>query len=116
VDDEDLVRATIREICTDEGHRVLEARNGHEALELLTAQAIDVVCTDLGMPGMTGWQLADQIRDRWAHVRVGLITGWGATIQDEELQEHDVDFMISKPFRRDQVLAVLAPAERSPAR
>ena len=116
VDDEDLVRETLRDICTDEGHRVLEARSGREALDLLTAQAVDVVCTDLGMPGMTGWQLADQIRERWPHVRVGLITGWGARVQPDDLQTHNVDFLIAKPFRRDQILSVLAPAEGSPAR
>jgi hypothetical protein len=49
-------------------------------------------------------------------VRVGLITGWGASIKPEELQAHHVDFLISKPFRRDDVLAVLVPAEESPAR
>jgi CheY-like chemotaxis protein len=116
VDDEDRVRETLRDVCADEGHKVLEARSGREALELLTAQPVDVVCTDLGMPGMTGWQLADQIHDRWPHVRVGLITGWGASIKPEELQAHHVDFLISKPFRRDAVLAVLVPAEGSPAR
>jgi signal transduction histidine kinase len=116
VDDEDRVRETLRDICADEGHKVLEARSGREALELLTAQPVDVVCTDLGMPGMTGWQLADQIHDRWAQVRVGLITGWGASIKPEELQAHHVDFLISKPFRRDDVLAVLVPAEGAPAR
>jgi signal transduction histidine kinase len=116
VDDEDLVRETLRDICTDEGHRVLEARSGREALELLTAHAFDVVCTDLGMPGMTGWQLADQIRERWPHVRVGLITGWGARVQPDDLQTHNVDFLIAKPFRRDQILAVLAPTEGSRAR
>jgi signal transduction histidine kinase/CheY-like chemotaxis protein len=116
VDDEDRVRETMRDICTDEGHRVLEARSGREALELLAGQAVDVVCTDLGMPGMTGWQLADQIRERWPQVRVGLITGWGASVQPDDLRTHNVDFLISKPFRRDQVLAVLVPAEKSPAR
>jgi signal transduction histidine kinase/ActR/RegA family two-component response regulator len=116
VDDEDLVRATLRDICADEGHHVLEARSGREALELLAARPIDVVYTDLGMPGMTGWQLADQIRDRWPYVRVVLITGWGASVQPEELQAHHVDFLIAKPFRRDQVLAVLVPAEKPPAR
>jgi CheY-like chemotaxis protein len=116
VDDEDRVRETLRDICTDEGHHVLEARSGREALDLLAGQAVDVVCTDLGMPGMTGWQLADQIRERWPQVRVGLITGWGSSVQPDDLRTHHVDFLISKPFRRDQVLAVLVPAEKSPAR
>jgi signal transduction histidine kinase len=114
VDDEDVVRETLRDICSDEGHHVLEAHSAREALELLTSHAVDVVCTDLGMPGMNGWQLADHIHERWPRLRVGLMTGWGVSIEKDQLQAHKVDFLIAKPFGRDQVLEILARVDGVP--
>jgi signal transduction histidine kinase len=111
VDDEDVVRETLRDICSDDGHHILEARSAREALDVLAAHAVDVVCTDLGMPGMNGWQLADQIRERWPRLCVGLMTGWGARIDKDELQTHSVDFLIAKPFSRDQILEMLAQVD-----
>ncbi|MGH7311714.1 MAG: hybrid sensor histidine kinase/response regulator, partial [Candidatus Rokuibacteriota bacterium] len=111
VDDEEVVRETLRDICLDDGHRVMEAGSAREALEVLATQSVDVVCTDLGMPGMNGWQLADQIRDRWPRLCVGLMTGWGARIDKDELQAHRVDFLIAKPFSRDQILEMLAQVD-----
>ena len=102
-----MIRATLRDICVDAGHEVLEARNAREALELLATQEVDVVCTDLGMPGMNGWQLADEIRDRWPHLRVGLMTGWGVRIEPDEVQTHNVNFLIAKPFSLDEILEAL---------
>jgi CheY-like chemotaxis protein/anti-sigma regulatory factor (Ser/Thr protein kinase) len=113
VEDEDVIRATLRDICVDAGHEVLEARNAREALELLATQEVDVVCTDLGMPGMNGWQLADEIRDRWPHLRVGLMTGWGVRIEPDEVQAHNVNFLISKPFRLNEILEALDSTARS---
>jgi signal transduction histidine kinase/CheY-like chemotaxis protein len=111
VEDEDVIRATLRDICVDAGHEVLEARNAREALELLATQEVDVVCTDLGMPGMNGWQLADEIRDRWPHLRVGLMTGWGVRIEPDEVQAHNVNFLISKPFSLNEILEALDSAD-----
>jgi signal transduction histidine kinase/CheY-like chemotaxis protein len=113
VDDEDVLRSTLRDICLDAGHHVLEARNAREALELLATQEVDVVCTDLGMPGMNGWQLADEIRARWPHLRVGLMTGWGVRIEPEEVQSHNVHFLISKPFSVEEILEALASTART---
>jgi DNA-binding NarL/FixJ family response regulator len=86
---------------------VLEAPNAREALDLLASREVDVVCTDLGMPGMNGWHLADEIRDRWPHLRVGLMTGWGVRIEPDEVQAHNVHFLITKPFSLEEILEAL---------
>jgi signal transduction histidine kinase len=112
VDDEDAVRKTLGDICSDEGHRVLEASSGPEALQIAAAHTIDVLCTDLGMQGMNGWQLVEQVRERWPDLRVGLITGWGVAIEPEQLKAQGIDFMIAKPFRREEILEVLATSAR----
>ncbi len=108
VDDETEVREVLREILEAAGHEVHEAGSGPEALEILERQAVDLVCTDLGMPGMSGWEVADRIRARWPGVRVALVTGWGARVEPAELQAHGVDFLVAKPFQIEDLLHTLS--------
>jgi FixJ family two-component response regulator len=58
---------------------------------------VDVVISDLGMPDMTGWEVATAIQERWPRLPVGLITGWGETEITAE-ERGRVNFVISKPF------------------
>ena len=53
-EDDDDQRALFREILTEAGYEVLEARSGHEALELLKRERLDLVVLDIQMPGMDG--------------------------------------------------------------
>lgn len=77
IDDQPEVRAGLADLLRADGHGVLEAGDGPEALARLEAgEEVDVVLTDLGMPGMTGRDVARAIRARWPGLRVGLVTGW----------------------------------------
>jgi signal transduction histidine kinase len=108
VDDEDVVREALRTMCQSAGHEVTEAQNGNEAVEALRRQPVDLVITDLGMPGMTGWQLADYIAATYASIRVVLVTGWSARVAPDLLEAHGISALIAKPFRRQDVLAIVA--------
>lgn len=90
VDDDDAVRSLLVDLVTGEGHDVLQAGSGRAALALLEGGAkVDLVLTDLGMPEMTGWDVARAIRSRWPRVAVALVTGWGnqvdVPVADREL-------------------------------
>jgi CheY-like chemotaxis protein len=91
-----------------DGHHVWEAQSGPEALAVLERESVDLVCTDLGMPGMTGWQVAERIRAAWPAVKVALVTGWAATVEPAEVETHQVDFLLGKPFRRKEVRAIVS--------
>jgi signal transduction histidine kinase/DNA-binding response OmpR family regulator len=107
-DDEADVRETLSEILRSAGHTVLEAEDGKEAIEILAREPVDLVCTDLGMPGMTGWEVADQVKAGWPGLKVALITGWGAGIEPEDLEAHGVDLLIAKPFQIKEILHGIA--------
>jgi two-component system chemotaxis response regulator CheY len=64
VDDEDSVRQLISLILKAEGYNVLEAVHGMDALDKLTRTEIDMVITDLGMPGMDGISFTKELRSR----------------------------------------------------
>lgn len=98
VDDEEDVLDMLVDLVRMQGHTVTQASGPREALARLEREgAPDVVLTDLGMPEMTGWDLAAAVKRRWPEVTIGLITGWGQ--ESPALPEHRaaVDFVLAKP-------------------
>jgi signal transduction histidine kinase len=111
VDDDEAVRQVLIRQLDKLGHHVVAARSGEEALIQLAAEPIAVLCTDLGMPGMSGWDLIARARGLAHGLRVILVTGWGEQIALEEAHARGVDAVIVKPFdarRLQQVIADLS--------
>jgi CheY-like chemotaxis protein len=104
VDDEKEVREILAEALEDLGYRVATAASGEEALPVLrNGHDVRLVITDVRMPGMSGLELADAIRERWPEVKVVLISGYFVpqTVQQRFLK---------KPFHMKD-LASLVRAE-----
>ena len=81
VDDEVSLRGLVARRLNQEGYRVLEAGNGVEALELIRAPENDIrlVITDIRMPRMDGYELADRIGERARSPKMLFISGYGQT-------------------------------------
>ncbi len=108
IDDEMQVRTTLGDILENQGHTVVQASGGREGLGVLeNGQPIDVVLTDLGMPDMTGWDVARMVQERWPDLPVGLVTGWGEQDLTPEEQGR-VSFVLTKPFDRRLLRETLA--------
>jgi CheY-like chemotaxis protein len=85
---------------TQQGYAVEVARSGEEALGRLQERPVDLVISDLGMgAGMNGWDLAEQVRERWPRTRFVLVTGWGASIDPEAARARGVHEVVAKPYR-----------------
>jgi PAS domain S-box-containing protein len=107
VEDEPEVLDVVRAMLTAGGHTVITAASGREALELFECETVDVVITDLGMPGMTGLALAELIKGR-RPVPVVLLTGWADELDASHAQH--VDVVLAKPVTRERLLGGLAKA------
>ena len=106
VDDEPEVRSTVADMLGTAGHTAFQASGGREALAWLDGgQPVDLVLTDLGMPGMTGTDLARTVRGRWPHLRLGLMTGWDQAESPVGEANGVVDFVIAKPFKLSALLS-----------
>jgi CheY-like chemotaxis protein len=103
VDDEDFVRDLLREILESEGCSVVMAENGNQALELFSETDFDGVFTDVGMPGMSGWELAQAIREQSEMIPIAVITGWGEAVGSDEQKAAGVDWVVAKPFTADRI-------------
>ena len=103
IDDEPEIRSSLSEILSLEGHRVTAAGDGKEGLLAFKTDHFDMVLTDLGMPGMSGWQLAREIKGLSPHTPVAIITGWDLQPDPQRMKEAGVDLCIAKPFRISDV-------------
>ncbi len=100
VDDETAVREVLREALEAEGCEVVVAESGEMALKLYDASAgkLDVVFTDIGMPEMSGWELASEIRKRSETIPLAIVSGWADAISCDARQAIKADWVVSKPF------------------
>jgi len=99
VEDEAVVRGVILEILGEQGYRTLEAIDGPSGLKILRSTApVDLLITDVGLPGMNGRQVADQAREARPDLKILFITGYAesAALSDGFLQPGME--MITKPF------------------
>jgi CheY-like chemotaxis protein len=110
VDDENDVCALLGDICQALGHRTAVCTSGAAALESFSAGRYDIVLSDLGMPGMTGWDLVRVLRERDREVPIALVTGWGDTVDPATARDAGVDLVIAKPFTIDDIARALALA------
>jgi len=103
VDDEDFVRELLREILEGEKCDVYIAESGSEALMLFGEMEFDGMFTDVGMPGMSGWELAREVRQINSQIPIAVITGWGEAVGSNEQKAAGVNWVIAKPFTADRI-------------
>jgi GAF domain-containing protein/CheY-like chemotaxis protein/anti-sigma regulatory factor (Ser/Thr protein kinase) len=109
IDDEINVRMTIAEMLSVEGHDVMEEPSGADGLARLDRERdVDLVLTDLGMPAMTGWEVARAVKAKRPSLRVGLLTGWGERPRAKAEERDAVDFVLAKPITAEGLRAALA--------
>ena len=103
VDDEAPVRDLLRDILIKEGCEAVVAGGGYQALTLFDQGSFDAVFTDIGMPDMNGWELSRAVRQRDSKIPVAVITGWGEAFSSHDRAAAHVDWVVAKPFERQQI-------------
>jgi CheY-like chemotaxis protein len=99
------VRELVREMLQDLNYAVLEAADGPAGLTIVNSSApIDLLITDVGLPGLNGRQLADAARQKRTDLKVLFMTGYAASAAGKDGFLSDGMSMITKPFQL-QVMA-----------
>lgn len=112
VDDEEAVCNLLREIVEAAGCEAVTANQGYDALRLFDEGSFDAVFTDLGMPGMSGWELARAIRLKNSQVPLAIITGWGEVVSTSDREVAQVDWVLSKPFSMAEIVDIVQDISR----
>jgi two-component system OmpR family response regulator len=98
VDDEKAVRGALADTLSFLGHEVATADNGTHALRLFLKNPFKLVVTDMQMPGMDGWTLAQRVKKTSPNTPVILITGSEKEMILKKLKGNTVDSVLFKPF------------------
>jgi DNA-binding NtrC family response regulator len=107
VDDEQTVVRVLQRFLEDTGYQVVAASSGEQALRKMNEQQIEVVLLDIGMPGISGMEVLQQISTKWPETCVIMVTGLDdANTAVKALKLGAYDY-ITKPFNRDDVMLAI---------
>ena len=103
VEDEPIVRMLVVEVLNDLGYRPLEASDGASALRVLdSAQRVDLLVTDIGLPDINGRQVADAARVHRPNLKILFMTGYAESAASSEFLETGME-IIGKPFTMEKL-------------
>lgn len=106
-EDDTLVRDAVIELLRQHGFGVLVAQDGYEAIRLLAENAVDLLFTDVVMPGISGFELARQARLMRPSLRVLYLTGHADQAEGRGLRYGK---LLHKPLRAAEILAEVCQA------
>ncbi len=104
VDDESLVRWSLYQIFKKVGYNVVTAASAEEAMEQLVDTHFDLIVTDLKLPGENGFHLAEQVKKRFSHCPVFLISAFGDEVSRKKAKEIGVEYFFDKPVDMGKLL------------
>src|SRR5579862_8940776 len=109
-DNAGLRRVVVRQL-RKLGYHVLEAENAVAALEILDEEKVDLLFSDVVMPGeVDGYELARQAVARWPRLKVVMTSGFPAAKLNGDRDDATPFFLLSKPYRQEELARVLRDA------
>jgi len=100
VDDQKVMRELISSVLTQEGHEVIVAEDGVEALEIAREHAVDMVLTDINMPNMNGISLVSKLRrlDGYKEIPIIMLTTESSDFKKDKAKRMGANGWLQKPF------------------
>ncbi len=103
VDDDPVVRKSFDRVLSGKGYAVITAESGEEALRKLDEERYDIVYSDVRMPGMSGLEVAENVRARRPWTPVVIITGYGTEAAEARAKAAGVSSFLHKPLSPEMI-------------
>ena len=103
VDDEEALREGLGRVLEDEGYKVIAAGSGEQALAMLPNHHVDLILTDIRMPGMSGLELLKKVREINRTLGVIILTGYGEIESYIEAMNFGAMEYVNKPFKMNEL-------------
>lgn len=103
VDDEETLRSLLQTLLERDGYRTFGASSVAEARETLSEQSVDVVVSDIKMPGESGYDLLRFVRETLPEIGVILMTGYGDLFSVRDAMLQGADEYVTKPFKGAEI-------------
>jgi DNA-binding NtrC family response regulator len=110
IDDEESMRDSCRQALAPKASRVQVAEDGRTGLEILEKEAFDLVILDLKMPGLSGMEVLNRIKQEYPEILVIVITGYATVESAVEAMKHGAYDFVPKPFTPDSLRAIVERA------
>jgi CheY-like chemotaxis protein len=110
VDDDDAYRGVLSTILTKVGYEIVAVANYDEAIFSSAAEGVDLVITDIVMPGRDGVEIIETLKRRQPELKIIAMSGSGRIVTTKYLKtatEHGADAIIDKPFSTEQLIRLL---------
>lgn len=104
VDDEEKIRKSLGGLLEDNGYEVVTAGSGPECLQILSSQKVDLVILDIVMPGMSGIEILQKIKEKYKDTEVIIISGYADKEKAIAAFRLGVYDLIEKPFESKEIL------------
>jgi CheY-like chemotaxis protein len=114
VDDDPVVGKSFDRVLSQKGYIVVTAEDAAQALEKMREQEYDVVFTDIRMPGMSGIELAEQVKAKRPWTPVVIVTGYGTKANEERAKAAGVSGFLNKPLSPEMIEESVAHALLKP--
>jgi len=101
VDDEEALSHMLNDMLSDEGYQVLEANSATRALGILKSTKVDLMISDIIMPGMSGFELVEKVNELYPQVKIQLVTGYSDQVQDDVVLHKKI---LYKPYQQFDML------------
>ncbi len=108
VDDEKNIRMTLRQCFSSEAYDLSEAVNGEEALNALEKENFDLVLLDIRMPGLTGLEVLNKMREKSIKTDVIIMTAYGSVEKAVEAMKLGAIDFIGKPFTPEEIREIVS--------
>lgn len=108
IDDQAVILDLISAMCQTRGYDVKTAETGEEGLRLALNEPFDIILTDLAMPGLSGLEIAHEVRKKKPDLPIVLVTGWEVNISKERLEVAGITRVLYKPFRIEQLTDIIS--------
>ncbi len=110
VDDEEMMRNLLNRILSREGYKIRSAEDGVAALEVLKAEKINIIISDMKMPRMNGFELLKNVKKKYPDIGVIIMTAYGDTYTVKDALLLGADEYITKPFKSYEITLVVERA------
>lgn len=110
IEDDEMILELLAEGFKNHGVTVFKADNGLEGWKIFKKKHVDIVLTDIWMPGLDGIELSRRIRNQSPYIIIAVMTGGDGDVATELLKDGTVNYLFTKPFALSYVCKSLAAA------
>ena len=110
IEDHKITLDVLAENLVNLGYYVQKVESGMAGIKIFKGGNYDIVITDVGLCDISGWTVSKKIKDMSSQVPVVFITGWGNQLSSSQLKECGVDYVLTKPFKIEEISAIIKKA------